>query len=49
MPPIAPIFDDPLIFDASLAAELDYVAMGQSRSSIGVWDLQDDFWVAAEE
>ena len=22
--------------------------MGQSRASIGVWDLQDDFWVAAE-
>ena len=47
LPPIAPVEDDALIFDASLAAELDHVSMGQSRASIGVWDLQDDFWVAA--
>ncbi len=47
LPFIAPVFDDEMIFDASLAAELDHVAMGQSRASVGIWDLQDDFWLAA--
>ncbi len=44
MPVMAPFFDDPVIFEASLSPDIDQVAFGQSLGSVGIWDLQADFW-----
>ncbi len=44
MPVMASVFDDPVIFEASLSPDIDHVAFGQSLSSVGIWDLQADFW-----
>ncbi len=43
-PVMAPNFDDPVIFEASLAPDIDHLAFAQSLASVGVWDLQADFW-----
>ena len=48
MPVMASFFDDPVVFEASLAPDLDHVAFGQSFGSVGIWDLQDDFWTITE-
>ena len=44
MPIMASGLDDPVIFEASLSPDLDHVAFGQSLASVGIWDLQADFW-----
>lgn len=44
MPVMAPNFDDPVIFEASLSPDIDHLAFDQSLGSVGVWDLQADFW-----
>ncbi len=44
MPVMAPNFDDPVILEASLAPDIDHLTFDQSLGSVGVWDLQADFW-----
>ena len=44
MPVMASGLDDPVIFEASLSPDIDQVAFGQSLASVGIWDLQADFW-----
>ena len=46
MPLMAPAFDEPVIFDASLSPDVDRVTFEKSIASAGVWNLQEDFWNA---
>ncbi len=46
MPRMAPAFDEPVIFDASLSPDIDRVMFESSIASAGIWNLQEDFWNA---
>ncbi len=46
MPGMAPAFDEPVIFDASLSPDVDRVMFETSIASAGIWNLQEDFWNA---
>ncbi len=45
VPAIAPVLDAGVVFDASLAPDLDTLSVAQSRASAAYFDVQADFWI----
>ncbi len=49
VPILAQVFDEALIFEASFSPDVDFVTFTNSVASVGVWDLQREFWLIDED
>ena len=44
IPDLASVYDNMLVYEASTSADLDFISFYQSLSSVGIWDVQREFW-----